>query len=152
MAGCILAALMLAAPSASRAQPPEAPPAAATQEGPAPAPPRHRGGDYAYREEVQRFAQELAERHGWSAEATLGTLSQARYLPRVAQLIMPPAAGTAKNWAAYRSRFIEPKRLQAGVQFWNTHDWLLRKAERTYGVPASLVVGIIGVETYYGRH
>lgn len=148
----LLAALMLAAPSASRAQAPEAPPAAPTPEGPTQAAPRHPGGDYAHREEVQRFARELAERHGWSTEATLSTLSQARYLPRVAQLIMPPPAGTAKNWAAYRSRFIEPKRLQAGVQFWNTHDRLLRKAERTYGVPASLIVGIIGVETYYGRH
>lgn len=107
---------------------------------------------YAHREEVQRFAQELAQRHGWSADATLQALSQARYLPRVTQLIMPPPAGTAKNWAVYRSRFVEPKRLKAGVEFWNANDRLLKRAERTYGVPASLIVGIIGVETYYGRH
>ena len=107
---------------------------------------------YVDREEVQRFAEEVAARHGWSAETTLRTLSQARYLPRVAQLIMPPPVGTAKNWAAYRSRFVEPKRLQAGVQFWSAHDRLLRRAELQTGVPAWLIVGIIGVETYYGRH
>ncbi len=107
---------------------------------------------YAERETVQRFAQELAERHGWSADATLQELGQARYLPRVAQLIMPPPPGAAKSWAAYRGRFVEPQRLKAGVAFWNAHDKLLRKAERTYGVPASLIVGIIGVETFYGRH
>lgn len=107
---------------------------------------------YGQREEVQQFAQELAQRHGWSAEATLTILAKARHTPRVAQLIMPPPVGTAKNWAAYRSRFIEPKRLKAGVAFWNTHEALLRRAERRYGVPASLIVGIIGVETYYGRH
>ncbi len=107
---------------------------------------------YAQRPEVQQFAEELAERHGWSVETTLKTLGAARYTPRVAQLIMPPPAGTAKNWAAYRSRFIEPKRLKAGVAFWNAHARLLTRAERTYGVPASLIVGIIGVETYYGRH
>ena len=107
---------------------------------------------YGQREEVQRFAEELAHRHGWDAQATLRTLSQARHLPRVAQLIMPPPAGTAKNWAAYRSRFVEPKRLKAGVEFWNENERLLRRAERQYGVPASLIVGIIGVETYYGRH
>jgi membrane-bound lytic murein transglycosylase B len=65
---------------------------------------------------------------------------------------MPPPAGTAKNWAAYRSRFVEPKRLKAGLEFWNANDRLLKRAERVYGVPASLIVGIIGVETYYGRH
>ncbi len=118
----------------------------------APGQPRHPGGDYGNREEVLQFAQELAQRHGWNAEATRRTLSQARYLPRVAQLIMPPPVGTPKNWAAYRSRFIEPKRLQAGQQFWNAHERLLRKAELRYGVPASLIVGIIGVETYYGKH
>ena len=107
---------------------------------------------YAQREDVRQFAEELAQRHGWSAEATLHALAQARHQPRVAQLIMPPPVGTSKNWAAYRSRFVEPKRLKAGVEFWNANERLLRRAERTYGVPASLIVGIIGVETYYGRH
>ena len=118
----------------------------------APEQPRHPGGDYGRREEVRQFAHEVAQRHGWNPEATLSLLSQARYLPRVAQLIMPPPVGTPKNWAAYRSRFIEPKRLQAGQQFWNANERLLRKAEQRFGVPASLIVGIIGVETYYGKH
>lgn len=101
---------------------------------------------------MQRFAQELAERHGWTAESVLEALAPARYLPRVTQLIMPPPAGTAKNWAAYRERFVEPKRLKAGVAFWQAHERELRRAEAEFGVPAWLVVGIIGVETYYGRH
>ena len=65
----LLAALMLAAPSASRAQAPEAPPAAPTPEGPTQAAPRHPGGDYAHREEVQRFARELAEHLAGRAQA-----------------------------------------------------------------------------------
>ena len=101
---------------------------------------------------MQRFAQELAERHGWSVASVLADLSHARHLPRVTQLIMPPPAGTAKNWAAYRDRFVEPKRLKAGLEFWQAHERALRKAEAEFGVPAWLVVGIIGVETYYGRH
>jgi membrane-bound lytic murein transglycosylase B len=64
---------------------------------------------------------------------------------------MPPAAGTAKNWAAYRARFIETSRIQAGLRFWDAHaDWL-DKAEARFGVPAEIVVGIVGVETFYGR-
>lgn len=98
------------------------------------------------------FADELTERHGWPAGWARQALSKARFLPRVTQLIMPPPAGTAKNWAAYRDRFIEPRRLKAGAEFWQTHEKTLRRAEATYGVPAALVVGIIGVETFYGRH
>jgi membrane-bound lytic murein transglycosylase B len=78
-------------------------------------------------------------------------LAQARYLPTVARLIMPPPVGTAKNWNAYRDRFIEPKRIAAGVQFWNDNAAALQQAEARYGVPASLIVGIVGVETFYGR-
>jgi membrane-bound lytic murein transglycosylase B len=78
-------------------------------------------------------------------------LAKARYLPSVARLIMPPAAGTAKNWAAYRARFVEPQRIGAALRFWQQHEAALARAEAQYGVPAQIVVGIIGVETFYGR-
>ena len=51
-----------------------------------------------------------------------------------------------------QARFIEPKRIQAGVQFWKDNQSTLERAEQTYGVPPWLVVGIIGVETFYGQH
>ena len=69
----------------------------------------------------------------------------------VRQLVMPPPAGTAKNWAAYRSRFIEPQRINAGVAFWRDNEAWLFEAEERWGVPASIVVAIVGVETFYGR-
>ncbi|MEP6503158.1 MAG: lytic murein transglycosylase B, partial [Betaproteobacteria bacterium] len=75
----------------------------------------------------------------------------ARYLPSVAKAIMPGAPGTAKNWAAYRARFIEPKRLAAGVAWWQAHAQSLADAQERYGVPPELVAGIVGVETFYGR-
>jgi membrane-bound lytic murein transglycosylase B len=64
----------------------------------------------------------------------------------------PAPAGTAKNWAAYRSRFVEPRRLDAGVRFWREHAAVLERAQTQFGVPAWLIVGIIGVETLYGQH
>jgi membrane-bound lytic murein transglycosylase B len=64
---------------------------------------------------------------------------------------MPPAAGTAKNWAAYRARFIEPIRTRAGAAFWRRHEKWLTLAEERFGVPPEIVVGIIGVETLYGQ-
>jgi membrane-bound lytic murein transglycosylase B len=57
-----------------------------------------------------------------------------------------------KNWQAYRARFVEPVRINAGVKFWNDYTDDLKRAEIEYGVPAEIIVGIIGVETVYGRN
>jgi membrane-bound lytic murein transglycosylase B len=107
---------------------------------------------YGARDDVMRFADDLAQRRGLDADALRNALRRARYQPSVAQLIMPPPAGTAKDWAAYRARFIEPQRVRAGVAFWRANHAWLHRAERRYGVPAEIVVGIVGVETLYGRH
>ena len=107
---------------------------------------------YGQREDVLRFAAEVAARHGLEPATLERQLGEARRLPSVQRLIMPPPAGTAKNWAAYRDRFVEPQRIQAGLAFWRAHERWLEAAEARWGVPASLIVGIIGVETFYGRH
>lgn len=107
---------------------------------------------YGSREDVMRFADETAQKHGLDAAALRRALAQSRFVPAVARLIMPPPPGTAKNWAAYRSRFLEPARVRAGVEFWNANRRWLETAETLYGVPAEIVVGIIGVETLYGQH
>ena len=107
---------------------------------------------YGRRDDVLRFAAEVAARHGLEPATLERQLGEARRLPSVQRLIMPPPAGTAKNWAAYRDRFVEPQRIQAGLAFWRAHERWLEAAEARWGVPASLIVGIIGVETFYGRH
>jgi len=107
---------------------------------------------YGQRADAMRLADEIAERHpdldaAWVREQ----LAQARHLPEVAQLIMPPPAGTAKNWAAYRARFVERRRIAAGVAFWRTNQAWLEQAQERWGVPPEIIVGIVGVETFYGR-
>ena len=106
---------------------------------------------YGQREDVMRFGAELAERRGLDAAWVQTALAQSRYIPGVARFIMPPPAGTAKNWAAYRARFVEPLRLRAGLAFWNANEAWLRLAEERYGVPPEIIVGIVGVETIYGQ-
>ena len=106
---------------------------------------------YGQRPDAMALADTLAERHGLDAAWARAQLAQARFVPSVARLIMPAPAGTAKNWAAYRARFIEPERIRAGAAFWAANQTWLDAAEQRYGVPAALVVGIIGVETFYGR-
>ena len=106
---------------------------------------------YGRRDDVMRFGAELAERRNLDAAWVLGALQRARFIPSVAKAIMPPPAGTAKNWAAYRARFVEPLRIRAGVAFWQANKAWLQRAEERYGVPAEIIVGIIGVETIYGQ-
>jgi membrane-bound lytic murein transglycosylase B len=109
------------------------------------------GTSYAKRAEVLQSADDIALRRDLDPKWVRDTLAQARYLPVIAKAVLPPAVGVAKNWAAYRSRFIEPRRIQAGVAFWRAHQDTLERAESQTGVPAELIVGIIGVETIYGQ-
>jgi membrane-bound lytic murein transglycosylase B len=57
-----------------------------------------------------------------------------------------------RDWNAYRARFVEPVRLAAGFRFWEDNEAVLARAERDFGVPAEIIVGILGVETVYGRN
>jgi membrane-bound lytic murein transglycosylase B len=106
---------------------------------------------YGRRDDVLAFAAQVAEDRGLDRAWVEDQLARARYQPSVAKAIMPGAPGTAKNWAAYRARFIEPRRLAAGVQWWQAHAAALDEAQQRYGVPPELVAGIVGVETFYGR-
>ena len=134
---------------------------AAALAGPAAAAPRQDGRKashqaaaapiYAGHPEARRFAAEAAERRGLPQQWLVQQLAQARRVAAVQKLVMPPPAGTAKNWAAYRARFIEPRRIEAGVAFWQANEAALLSAEQRHGVPAEVVVGVIGVETFYGR-
>jgi membrane-bound lytic murein transglycosylase B len=109
------------------------------------------GTPYAGREDAMRLADEIAERRGLDAQWVRDAVAQARMLPVVVRLMQPAPAGTPKNWAAYRGRFIDPIRIQAGVRFWQEHRAALERAEQEFGVPAQVIVGIIGVESIYGQ-
>jgi membrane-bound lytic murein transglycosylase B len=106
---------------------------------------------YGSREDVLAFAQATALTHSLDAQWVAQVLAQARMVPSVTRAIMPPPAGTAKNWAAYRDRFIEPRRIEAGLAFWLQHEQAAARAEAETGVPAEILVSIVGVETFYGR-
>ncbi len=97
------------------------------------------------------FAEEVSARRSLPAAWLHEQVAQARRVEAVRRLIMPPPAGTAKNWAAYRARFVEPQRIGAGVAFWRGQSRWLALAEERWGVPPEIVVGIVGVETFYGR-
>jgi membrane-bound lytic murein transglycosylase B len=106
---------------------------------------------YASRAEAMQFADDLAARRDLERAWVRQAIGQAQYLAQVPKLMLPPPAGTPKNWRVYRSRFIDPVRIRAGVRFWQEQREALARAESEYGVPAEIFVGILGVETLYGQ-
>lgn len=108
--------------------------------------------NFAEWQEVGQFIDEMAARHGFERAALATLMGQVRYVDATIQLIKPAPPGKPKNWQAYSALFIEPVRIEAGVRFWNEYAGALARAEAVYGVPAEIIVGIIGVETVYGRN
>ncbi|SIS45288.1 lytic murein transglycosylase B [Neptunomonas antarctica] len=56
------------------------------------------------------------------------------------------------DWGGYRQIFLQSKRIHRGVDFWQEHAETLARAAQVYGVPAEVIVAIIGIETHYGRN
>lgn len=112
----------------------------------------HASERYADRPETQQFIEEMQQRHGFDKDALAYIFRRAEYLPSVIKYISPPKDPGVRSWQRYRSRFIEPVRIKAGVAFWDRHADAIRAASEKYGVPEEIIVGIIGVETIYGRN
>ena len=108
--------------------------------------------DFSERDEVRRFIADLSLRHGFVESELRFLFSRTRHYPAIIDLITPPANPRTRSWHAYRARFIEPIRIKAGVELWQRHAADLARAEAQYGVPAAIIVAIMGVETVYGRN
>ena len=108
--------------------------------------------DFSQRDDVRRFSADLAARHGFVESELNYLFARTRHYPAIIDLITPPANPRARSWHAYRARFIEPIRIKAGVELWQRHAADLARAEAQYGVPAAIIVAIMGVETVYGRN
>ncbi|MEA5097833.1 MAG: lytic murein transglycosylase B [Burkholderiaceae bacterium] len=102
--------------------------------------------------DIRLFIDQMAAKHGFARNELEATFSQVHYQKKAVRLVKPAPPGKPKNWQAYRARFVEPVRINAGVKFWNRHASDLARAEKQYGVPAEIIVAIIGVESIYGRH
>jgi membrane-bound lytic murein transglycosylase B len=110
---------------------------------------------YLAREDVQAFALNVSQTRNIPLPAVTELLAQANRLPSAIRLMTPPEPGQARairDWARYRNNFVEPIRIRKGQAFLQAHRQTLALAEQRYGVPADIIVAIIGVETLYGEH
>jgi membrane-bound lytic murein transglycosylase B len=99
---------------------------------------------------VNQFVDEMVQKHGFERAELMQLMAQTRFRHDIIKAMNRPAEG--KPWHQYRPIFVTLARSRAGVQFWRDNEELLARAEREYGVPAQIIVAIIGVETRYGGY
>lgn len=105
--------------------------------------------DYQQSPQVAEFVAEMTRDYGFAGEQLTELFAQVERKQAILDAISRPAE-KAKPWKDYRPIFITDKRISKGVEFWKQHEATLARAEAEYGVPAQVIVAIIGVETFYG--
>lgn len=105
---------------------------------------------YLGRATVRAFVDELSRESGIDRNRLAGIMSRATRQQDVLDAIARPAEATL-TWGSYRPIFLKPERIEQGRSFMAEHAATLQRATETYGVPASIITAIIGVETFYGR-
>lgn len=106
-------------------------------------------GDYQQSPEVAEFVTEMTRDYGFASEQLVGLFAEVERKQAILDAISRPAE-KVKQWKDYRPIFITDARINKGVEFWKQHEATLARAEAEYGVPAQVIVAIIGVETSYG--
>ena len=110
---------------------------------------------YMARADVQAYAREVAQAKGLTPEAVGALLVEARRLPVAIRFMTPATPGQPvqpRDWARYRSNFVDPIRINGGKAFMAKHAATLELARQRFGVPANIITAIIGVETLYGQN
>lgn len=109
-------------------------------------------GNFSQRADVREFIAEMHEKHGFERTQLMRLFSHAQPQPKAIRAIMPPRDPSVRSWQAYRSRYVEPVRIEGGLRFWEQQREALEAAQSAYGVSQEIIVAIIGVETVYGRN
>uniref|UniRef100_UPI00333FE05E lytic murein transglycosylase B n=1 Tax=Castellaniella defragrans TaxID=75697 RepID=UPI00333FE05E len=102
--------------------------------------------------DIADFARQTAAEHDIPLPLVEALLFEARYEADAVHLMTPSGKRLKRAWLSYRKRHVDPIRIRDGVAFWKTYRSDLDRASRQYGVPPSIIVAIIGIETVYGRY
>ncbi len=108
------------------------------------------GFDGKQEREIEAFIAQMVSEHRFAQTKLEQLFSRVKHQPSIIEAINRPAE--AKPWYRYRPIFLTERRIHGGLKFWQEHADTLARAEKEYGVPAHIIVAIIGVETFYGRN
>ncbi len=106
--------------------------------------------DFIFDPAYPAFQQKMMTEFQFSAEQVDQAVSSATRIDRILTIMTKPAEG--KQWYEYRPQFLVDSTISRGVRFIEQNSNALSRAEQQYGVPQSIILGILGVETGFGQN
>src|SRR6218665_3328589 len=106
--------------------------------------PVHAAGEFLRYEEFEAVAAQLEKEQIYAPGELQALFANVSRDDSTLKAIARPAEAT-KEWKEYRPNFVNPDRVQKGLEFWQQYAEVLARAEKTYGVPPEMIVAIIGV-------
>lgn len=100
--------------------------------------------------DAQAFIKDMVDNHHFKKQEMVALLKDAKFQPKILELMEKPYE--KKSWDVYKELFLTQNRLDSAIEFWNKNKNVLMQAEQKYGVPADIIMAILGVETLYGKH
>ena len=100
-------------------------------------------------EKLEAFIAATEKSSGMPAAEIRAWLAQARYQQSIINAISRPAEG--KPWKDYRPIFMNATRIDQGRTFYAENRSAVDAIAAERGVPAEIILAIMGVETSYGR-
>ena len=100
------------------------------------------------RPDVTAFIDEMVQEHHFNRRTLNAVFGDVETKQGILKAISRPAE--AKPWHAYRKIFVTGARVDGGAKFWRNNRQTLSVVQKHFGVPAEIIVAIIGVETRYG--
>ncbi len=97
---------------------------------------------------LHQFIDKMVEKHHFDRQRLKQLFTSVEIKDSILKAMKRPAE--ALPWHKYRNIFLTASRIQGGVEFWRQHESVLTEVEQQTGVPAQIIVAIIGVETRYG--
>ena len=105
---------------------------------------------FAEQPDVKIFIKQMVKKNKFNEKELTKLFNEVKIRPTVMKKVRAPLE--QRPWHTYQTLFVTEWRIKNGVDFWKKHERVLAEIEKKYGVPASIIVATIGVETKYGLH
>jgi membrane-bound lytic murein transglycosylase B len=109
--------------------------------------------------EINIFIKFMHDKHSFDQAELRNLFDNVRLEPRIKKYIKKAPErtltwnGCTRNDSKctnYRNLFVNNKNIKNGINFWKNNLKALTKAEKEFGVPAEIIVAIVGIESKYG--
>jgi len=108
-------------------------------------------GNFGERDDVQHFIDKVSARDHFDSQKLTSVFNQVNPDNMIVKSEKKPHE-QSMTWERYRARLVNPAHVDRGADFWSAHQETLKIAQQRYGVDPEIIIGILGVETNYGKY